>query len=126
MEVASILLSARHKTPDSTVTYLDDSGTLEVHVLQDPVNNKRHRVGRLDPIHIIALPSFASLLLESQKYQKPLLALSEWFVDKICDGNAKEFSISRISLEEELKAKLFERLSSEEAEQFWQMHTQCE
>ena len=133
MEVASILLSARHKSPDSTATYLDDCGTLEAHVLRDPVNKERHRVGRWEPIHMTALPTFASLLLESRKHQKPLPALAQWFVDKICDGNTTEFSISRIhekatgykpalSLEEELKTKLFKRLSTVEAEQIWQMH----
>jgi hypothetical protein len=65
MEVASILLSARHKSPDSTATYLDDSGTLEVHVLRDPVNKECHKVGKWEPIHMTALPTFASLLLES-------------------------------------------------------------
>jgi hypothetical protein len=80
-----------------------------------------------------ALPTFAFLLLESQKHQKPLPALAHWFVNKICDGDTTEFSISRIhekatgykpalSLEEELKTKLFEKLSPVEAEKFWQMH----
>jgi hypothetical protein len=65
MEVASILLSARHKSPDSTATYLDDCNTLEAHVLHDPVNKECHKVGKWEPIHMTALPTFASLLLES-------------------------------------------------------------
>jgi hypothetical protein len=135
MEVASILLSARHKTPESTATYMDDCGTLESHVLRDPVNKDRHRVGRWEPIHMTALPSFASLLLESRKYQKPLPALARWFVDKMCDGNTNDFSIARIhekatgykpalSLEETFKASLFEKLSPEQAEPLWLMY--CE
>jgi hypothetical protein len=136
MEVASILLSARHKSSESTATYLDDCGTLEAHVLRDPVNRERHRVGKWEPIHMSALPSFASLLLESRKHQKPLPALAHWYIDKICGGpsNTDQFSIARVHekatgykpaffLEEELKARLFEKLSAVEAEQMWQMIT---
>jgi hypothetical protein len=135
MEVDSILLSARHKKPDSTATYMDDCGTLEAHVRRDPVNQDRHRVGRWEPIHMTALPSFDSLPLESRKYQKPLPALARWFVDKMCDGYTNDFSILRIhekatgykpalSLEEKFKASLFEKLSPEQAEPLWQMY--CE
>jgi hypothetical protein len=134
MEVASILLSARHKSSESTATYLDDCGTLEAHVLRDPINRERHRVGRWEPIHMTALPSFASLLLESRRHQRPLPALAHWYVDKMCGGpgNTEQFSVARIhekatgyqpsfSVEEELKTRLFEKLSAVEAEQIWQM-----
>jgi hypothetical protein len=61
MEEASILLSAHHKTPDSTATYLDNSGTLEVHVSRDPVNKECHMVGRWDPIYMAKFPFFGKL-----------------------------------------------------------------
>ena len=76
METAAILLSARHKEVSSTATYLDDSGTLHALVCRDHVNRDRHRIGRWEPIHMTAMDSFESILLESRKYQKPLPILS--------------------------------------------------
>ena len=77
----------------------------------------------------------------SRKSQAPeatsgLPALAHWYIDKICGGpgNTDQFSIARVHekatgykpaffLEEELKARLFEKLSAVEAEQMWQMIT---
>jgi hypothetical protein len=69
-----------------------------------------------------AMDSFESILLESRKYQKPLPSyLCKLFVDRVCKGNTSKLSISRIhekatgykpdlSLEDELKLKLFREL----------------
>jgi hypothetical protein len=133
MEIAAILMSARHKEVSSTATYLDDSGTLQALVRRDQVNRDRHRIGRWEPIHMKAMDSFASILLESRKYQKPLPALAKLFVDRVCEGNTMKLSIPRIhekatgykpdlSLEEEIKVKLFKDLPPEKAEHLWQLH----
>lgn len=83
MDKANILLSARHKDISSTATYLSNSGTLKSLVDRLDKMSERHRVGQWEPIHIKTHDSFASLNMESMKFQKRLPDLSDWYVHEM-------------------------------------------
>jgi hypothetical protein len=137
IDEANIHQSARHKSISSIATYISDCATL-FKLVQNEKNKDKHRVGKWVPIHMKALSSFESILLESSRYRKPLPQLASWYVRTIlCPGILLErMSIPQIcekaisykpdlSIEEEMKALLFEKLSPLDAQQILQLHSRA-
>jgi hypothetical protein len=95
---ANIQASARHaKGSRQTANYLGDAGTLLTLCQKLHKDDERHKVSEFQSIIIKTDVSYEALNLPGKEYQKPLVALADWYVQEKLGVSDAELAGMKIS-----------------------------